>query len=118
MTEPQDFDPARVAAAALAGAGIDGVSAESATDPKTLVDQAVALVAQSAPRGWTSIHGVFSMAGGEEIAKAVAVTPHNAVGFPVVARAAELIRRQREVTVGPQGPWLRLLLMGIGRPDR
>ncbi|OKH85585.1 hypothetical protein EB75_19640 [Mycobacterium sp. ST-F2] len=52
---------------------------------------------------------MFSMAGGEEIAKAVAVTPHNAVGFPVVARAAELIRRQREVTVGPQGPWLRLL---------
>jgi len=109
VTEPQDFDPTRFASDLLFGAGIGGVSAEPDVDPKTLVDQAVALVAQSAPPGWTSVHGVFSMAGGEEIAKAVAVTPHNAVGFPVSARAAELIRRQREATVGPQGPWLRLL---------
>lgn len=109
MTEPQDFDPTRYAADRLSDAGVIGVSAESGADPRALVDQAVALVAQSAPSGWTSVHGVFSMAGGEEIAKAVAVTPHNAVGFPVSARAAELIRRQREATVGPQGPWLRLL---------
>lgn len=63
MTDPQEFDPTRYAAESLAKANIGGVSAEPATDPQALVDQAAAIVAQAAPEGWRSLHGVFSLAG-------------------------------------------------------
>ena len=109
MTDPQEFDPARYAAESLAKANIGGVSAEPATDPQALVDQAAAIVAQAAPEGWRSLHGVFSLAGGEEIAKAVAVLGDRIVGVPVAPAAVDLVRRQRESTIGAQGPWLRLL---------
>lgn len=111
MSESRGADPARRAAESLAAAGID-VAVESPTngdDPRELVDRAVQIIAQSVPPGWRSVHGVFSMAGGQEIAKAVAVTSDGAVGVVVAVAAAELIRRHRQLTAGPQGPWLRLL---------
>lgn len=109
MTDPQEFDPARFAAESLAKANIGGVSAEPVADPQALIDQAAGIVGQSAPEGWRSLHGVFSLAGGEEIAKAVAVLGDRIVGVPVAPAAVELVRRQREATVDAQGPWFRLL---------
>lgn len=107
MTDPQDFDPTRYAADALAGAGIS--ASADVEDPRALVNRAVAIVTRSAPPGWRSLHGVFSMAGGEEIAKAVAIAPESAVSVPVPVSAAELIRQHRDATIGARGPWLRLL---------
>lgn len=109
MTDPQEFDPARYAAESLAKANVGGVSAEPVVDPQSLVDQAAGIVVQSAPEGWKSLHGVFSLAGGEEIAKAVAVLDDRIVGVPVAPAAVDVVRQQREATIGEQGPWLRLL---------
>ncbi|OHV04667.1 hypothetical protein BKN37_08845 [Mycobacterium talmoniae] len=73
------------------------------------MDQMVHSLARVAPAGWTRLHGAFSMAGGEEVAQVVAETPRGDVAVPVESSIIAPIRTHRRVTVGPQGPWLRLL---------
>ncbi|OHV04669.1 hypothetical protein [Mycobacterium talmoniae] len=79
-------------------------------DPRVLVEQVVRALTQEAPAGWNKLRGVFSMAGGEEITRAVALTAEQTFSIPIQSRIVEPIRLHRQITaVGPDGPWLRLL---------
>ncbi|QLL06009.1 hypothetical protein [Mycobacterium vicinigordonae] len=112
MTNPGDSDPLRYAADALAESGIPVVVDEepgAGQDPKALVDQFIQTLASGAPAGWVKLHGAISMAGGEEIAQAVAENPDGSVRIPVTSNALEPIRLHRQITAGSAGPWLRLL---------
>lgn len=114
MSEPQFNDPARYASDLLKDAGILGVSMAkddaADVDPRALVQRTVQLLAQVAPTGWQTLHAAFSMAGGSEIVQAVAVTADGNVRLPVSTEIVELVRTHRRITVGPQGPWLRLMI--------
>jgi hypothetical protein len=103
-------DPVALAAEALAAGGVSGVVVAPAEDPRALVEQIVQVLAEHAPADFTAVHAVFSMAGGKEIVDAVADTPGGVVALPVTLGAMERARAHRELTVGEQGPWLRLLL--------
>ncbi|MBA0047866.1 hypothetical protein [Mycobacteroides sp. LB1] len=98
MTEPQQFDV------------VSDDHPVADLEPKALVEQVVQVIAQAAPEGWDDLHAVFSLAGGREIANAVAVVgDREPTQIPITSSVIELIRVHRRVTVGPQGPWLRLL---------
>lgn len=112
MTEQRDADTAGYVADTLADLGISaavdhGPDAEQA--PEALVRQVAQALGQAAPADWETLHAVFSMAGGAEIAQVMAVTPEGNVAVPVESRLIEPIRTHRRVSVGESGPWLRLL---------
>ncbi|TEA06099.1 hypothetical protein [Mycobacteroides salmoniphilum] len=112
MTEQRDADTAGYVADTLAELGIaatvdQGPGAVQA--PEALVRQVAQALGQAAPADWQTLHAVFSMAGGAEIAQVMAVTPEGNVAVPVESRLIEPIRTHRRVSVGESGPWLRLL---------
>ncbi|MGH3954230.1 MAG: hypothetical protein ACRDTI_09375 [Mycobacterium sp.] len=78
-------------------------------DPQVLVAQAVETLRQNANVIDAKLQGIFSMAGDEVVAQVVALTAERAYAIPVVSAAVEPIRRHRMLTVGSDGPWLRLL---------
>lgn len=84
------------------------------TDPgrdlQVLIAQAVEVLRQTVPVGLEKLQGVFSMAGDEVFAQVLALTAERAYSVPVGSEVFELIRRHRSLTVGSDGPWLRLLL--------
>ncbi|MGH3723705.1 MAG: hypothetical protein ACRDUS_06220 [Mycobacterium sp.] len=96
MTEPNQFDV------------VSDDHPVADQEPKALVEQVVQSIAQAAPEGWESIHAVFSLAGGREIANIVAVVDEP-VQLPITPDIIEPIRTHRRLTVGEQGPWLRLM---------
>lgn len=112
MTEPGQFDPTGYAAQLLAQAGIPvTVSDETpgAEDHQQLVRQFIEAVTQEAQPGWHSLHAAISMAGGEEIAAAVAVGPDGNREVWIAANTLDPLRMHRRITAGRRGPWLRLL---------
>lgn len=111
MTDPHSSDPAWYAASALTEAGIPVSTGDryGGEDPQALVNRVVQTLVQRAPSGWQSVHGAFSLAGDAAIAHVLASTPNGEVSIPVEANVVEQIRAHRRATVGPDGPWLRLL---------
>lgn len=121
MTGPGPNDPLGYAAEELMKAGVpvtvdrseEPLSAEDQyagiQDHRELVKRYVESVARNCPPDWEMLHGAISMAGADEIAQLVAVTPSGNKEIRTSAAALDPIRMHRNLTAGAQGPWLRLL---------
>ncbi|KRQ27770.1 hypothetical protein AOT83_05945 [Mycobacteroides sp. H001] len=79
-------------------------------DTRALVEKVLEALVSVASPGWQTVHAAFSMAGGEEIAQAVAVTTDGSVSIPATSKMVQPMREHRRVTIGSQGPWLRFLI--------
>ncbi|MDO3300410.1 hypothetical protein P5V47_17090 [Mycobacteroides abscessus subsp. massiliense] len=79
-------------------------------DSRALIEKTLEALVLAASPGWQTVHAAFSMAGGEEIAQAVAVTADGSVTIPATSKMVQPMREHRRVTVGRDGPWLRFLI--------
>ncbi|TDZ98773.1 hypothetical protein [Mycobacteroides salmoniphilum] len=86
------------------------VEETTGADTRALIEKVLEALVLAASPGWQTVHAAFSMAGGEEIAQAVAVTADGSVSIPASSKMVQPMREHRRVSVGSQGPWLRFLI--------
>lgn len=112
MTEPEQSAAAQRANDALQRAGVAAAGSDNPVtdeEPKALVEGVLRAVVDAAPPGWQSVRAAFSVAGDAQIANIVATTDDSAVEIPATTGSLDAVRTHRRMTIGPRGPWLRLL---------
>lgn len=87
----------------------DEVEFHVADEPQRLLESIVRSLAEAASVVWEQLNGVFSLAGDEEVMQAVALTSIHSHSIPIDSEIADMIRRHRRISIGPEGPWLRLM---------
>ncbi len=110
MPEPSDVErslpPSNAIAASPPADGAGRLASDEATE---LLKAVVRSVAEAAPEVWEKLSATFSMAGGEEVMQAVVLTSRQHHSVQIGSGVADLVRRHRRISTGPDGPWLRLM---------